>query len=73
MLPISIGSKTNFECSCPRCLASGTVECITSIQQLIQIFEKQGFGGYWDIVSETGNPAASLLSKEYLKFLKEQA
>lgn len=63
-------SKTNFECNCLRRLASGTVECLT--QQLIQIFDEQGFGRYWDIVSEDEYPAASPLVKEYLNLIKEE-
>ncbi|XP_061174881.1 uncharacterized protein LOC133184026 [Saccostrea echinata] len=65
-------SKTNVECNCPCRLASGTVDCI--IQQLIQIFDEQGFGRYWDItgISGTGNPAASPLVKEYLKLIREE-
>jgi hypothetical protein len=51
-------------------LASGTVEGI--IQQLIQIFDEQGFGRYWNIVSGTGNPAAYPLVKEYLKLISEE-
>lgn len=51
-------------------MASGTVEWI--IQQLIQIFDEQGFGRYWDLVLETRNPAASPLVNEYLKLIKEE-
>lgn len=36
-----LGSRTSGECHCPRRLASGTVEGI--IQQLIQVFDEQGF------------------------------
>jgi hypothetical protein len=65
-----LGSKSNSECNCPRRLASGTIEDI--FQQLIQIFDEKGFGRYWDIVSGTGNPAASPLVKEYLKLIREE-
>lgn len=52
-----LGSMTSGECQCPRREASGTVEGI--IQQLIQVFDEQGFCRQWDIVLGRGNPAAS--------------
>ncbi|XP_061174865.1 uncharacterized protein LOC133184007 [Saccostrea echinata] len=42
------------------------------IQQLINIFDDYGCGRVWDVVSRTGNPAASPLVKEYLKLIREE-
>lgn len=68
---LHLGSRTSVECHCPRCLAFGTVEGI--IQQLIKVFDEQGFGRQWDIVLGRGNhPAASPQVKQYLKLVKEE-
>lgn len=61
-----LGSRTSGECR----LASGTAE--GTIQQLIQVFDEQGFGRQWDIVLGRGNPAASPQVKQYLKLVKEE-
>ena len=68
----NLGLQGMFDCGCPKRLASGTVEGL--IQQLINIFDDHGLGKKWDIVSRTGNPAASPVVKEYLKLVRmEQA
>ena len=65
-----LGKKGEIPCACPRRLASATVEGI--IQQLVNIFDENGKGRDWDVLSNTGNPAASPLVKEYLKLIKEE-
>jgi len=65
-----LGIKGMFGCSCPKRLASATVENI--IQQLFGIFEANGFGRNWDILSRSGNPASAPVIKEYLKLIKEE-
>lgn len=67
-----LGIKGSVECDCPKRLASATVEGV--IQQLVNIFEDNGMGRSWDVMSNTGNPALAPTVKEYLKLVKaEQA
>lgn len=67
-----LGQKGSFSCSCPKRLASNTVEGI--LNQLVNIFDDLGFGRDYDIISGTGNPAAARIVKEYLKLIRiEQA
>ncbi|VDI37181.1 Hypothetical predicted protein [Mytilus galloprovincialis] len=65
-----LGQKGEFDCFCPKRLASGTVEGV--INQLVNIFDDNGFGRYWDIFSKSGNPACAPIVKEYLKLIREE-
>ncbi|CAG2235217.1 unnamed protein product [Mytilus edulis] len=62
--------RGEFDCFCPKRLASGTVEGV--INQLVNIFDDNGFGRYWDIFSKSGNPACAPIVKEYLKLIREE-
>ena len=66
----NLGLLGNFECSCPKRLASGTVEVI--IQHLVNIFDNHGLGRTWRVGNKIGNPAAAPIVKEYLKLIREE-
>ena len=65
-----LGQKDVSECLCPKRLASGTVENI--IQQLLSVFDDNGFGRKWDILTKSRNPVAAPVVKEYLNLIKEE-
>lgn len=65
-----LGLKGDFDCGCPKRLASGTVENL--IHQLNNIFYEFGRGKIWDVLLSKGNPAASPMVKEYLKLIREE-
>ena len=65
-----LGQHGEFDCTCPRRLASAIVENI--ILQIKNILEDNGLGRSWDILSKSGNPATAPVIKEYLKLVKEE-
>jgi integrase len=58
------------DCNCPRRLALGTVSCL--VGQLRGIFSDMGKGACWDEVTQSGNPANSLLVKAYTKAIRQE-
>lgn len=64
-----LGLKGDFDCGCPKRVASGTVENLT--HQLNNFYEF-GRGKIWDVLLSKGNPAASPMGKEYLKLIREE-
>lgn len=62
--------KGNFDCGCPKRLASGTVKNL--IHKLNNIFYEFGRGKIWDVLLSKGNPAATPMVKEYLKLIREE-
>ena len=65
-----VGDNGITVCACPVRLSAGSVDGI--IQQLKIIFTDLGRRGEWDAATGSGNPAVSLLLKQYLKFIKEE-
>ena len=57
-------------CSCPRCLAFGTVDAL--IKKLRSIFATQGRGPDWQPLLGVGNPAACRTLKKYLADVREE-
>ena len=65
-----LGTKEGENCDCPRRLAAGTVSVM--VQNLVDIFDKRGYGRVWNGGNEKGNPAAAPCIKEYLKMIHEE-
>ena len=65
-----LGIKDFGSCGCPRRLAAGTVSVM--VQHFLEIFERRGHGKVWDDRSCSGNPAAALSIKEYIKLTQEE-
>ena len=57
-------------CSCPRCLAFGTVDAL--IGKLCSIFATQGRGPDWQPLLGVVNPAACRTLKKYLADVREE-
>lgn len=57
-------------CTCPRRLAAGSVDSL--IGKIRAIFKENDRAGDWEERLGLGNPAASLLVRKYLKYIKEE-
>ncbi|KAK3097342.1 hypothetical protein FSP39_008813 [Pinctada imbricata] len=65
-----LGQNVDKNCNCPVRMASASV--VNIVQELVDIFHKQGRGRVFNDFKCQGNPAASSAVKLYLKCIKEE-